>query len=112
MTETDQAPLEVVEIDGVEYYRRQAVIRAWAKQNHEIEQVLGAALGYPWFFQDQKNFPGATEDHGVCVGEHVAESIAEEAAVEICRLRKQVKLSLDVILGLLETMSSLTPKGG
>ena len=59
-----------------------------SKQDVEIQQTLGKVLGYPWFFHDQKNFPGATEEDGVCVGDHVAESIAEEAAREIERLKK------------------------
>ena len=54
--------------------------RAIAKQNQEIEQVCGKALGYPWFKDDQKNFPGATEADGVCVGEHVANTIVAELA--------------------------------
>lgn len=60
---------------------------AIAKQNHDIEQTLGQALGYPWFKDDQKNFPGATEANGVCVGEHVAETLATEAASKIESLR-------------------------
>lgn len=56
---------------------------ALTKQNDEICQTLGKALGYPWFKDDQKNFPGATDEHGVCVGDHVAESIAMEAARRI-----------------------------
>lgn len=53
---------------------------ALSKQNDEICQVLGSALGYPKFCDDQANFPGTTEANGVCVGDHVAESIAAEAA--------------------------------
>lgn len=46
----------------------------------EICQTLGKVLGYPLFKDDQKNFPGATEADGVCVGEHIAETLAMEAA--------------------------------
>jgi hypothetical protein len=61
-----------------------------AKTEHEIKQVLGKALGnYPWYKDDQKNFPSATDADGVCVGEHVAETIAEEAANVIVQLREQ-----------------------
>lgn len=61
-----------------------------AKTEHEIKQVLGKALGnYPWYKDDQKNFPGATDADGVCVGEHVAETIAEEAANVIVQLKEQ-----------------------
>ena len=33
-----------------------------------VEQEVGKTLGFPWYKDDQKNFPGATEEHGVCVG--------------------------------------------
>lgn len=59
---------------------------AMSKSNDEICQSLGKALGYPWFKDDQRNFPGATEGNGVCVGDHVAESIADEAASRISAL--------------------------
>lgn len=55
---------------------------------HEVQQILGKALGYPWFKDDQRNFPGTTEEHGVCVGDHVAATLATEAAE---RLATQVK---------------------
>lgn len=57
------------------------------KMNKDISQTLGQALGYPWFKDDQKNFPGSTEKDGVCVGEHVAESLASEAADKIKQLK-------------------------
>ena len=63
---------------------------AMARTYDEICQVLGKALGYPWFKDDQKNFPGATEAAGVCVGEHVAESIAAEGARTIQALQAEV----------------------
>ncbi len=53
------------------------------KAFHEVEQTLGQALGYPWYKDDQKNFPGATEADGVCTGDHVVETIAAEAANRI-----------------------------
>jgi hypothetical protein len=59
----------------------------------EIEQELGKALGYPWYKDDQKNFPGTTEANGVCVGDHVAESIAAEAAHRITTLEQQLEAS-------------------
>lgn len=61
---------------------------AIAKQSHDIEQTLGKALGYPRYVDDQKNFPDATEADGVCVGEHVPESLALEAANKIKRLQE------------------------
>jgi len=53
---------------------------AYTKLCNEVEQVLGKALGYPYYYKDQKNFPGSTEADGVCVGDHVPESILAEAA--------------------------------
>lgn len=50
------------------------------KNNQEIEQTCGKVLGYPWFKDDQKNFPGSIENDGVCVGDHVAETIVSELA--------------------------------
>lgn len=62
---------------------------ACVKTNDDICQTIGKALGYPWFKDDHKNFPFADEANGVCVGDHVAESIAAEAADEIARLRAE-----------------------
>jgi hypothetical protein len=58
--------------------------------NDEVCQRLGKALGYPWFKDDQENFPGATEESGVCTGEHVAETIAAEAARRISSLEAEL----------------------
>jgi len=65
--------------------------RGAGKSNDEVCQVLGKALGYPWFKNDQLNFPDATEEDGVCVGDHVAESIADEAADTIERQATKIK---------------------
>jgi len=63
------------------------------KMNAEVCQTLAQALGrYPWYKDDQTNFPGATEADGVCVGEHVAESLALEAGREIERLRAALEM--------------------
>lgn len=61
---------------------------AYDKMNADICQTLGQALGYPWYCDDQKNFPGASKANGVCVGEHVAESIAVEAARTLTVLKR------------------------
>ena len=50
------------------------------RHDGELQQICGQALGYPWFKDDQKSFPGATEKDGVCVGEHVGITIAQELA--------------------------------
>lgn len=60
--------------------------KACMVSNDAICQTLGKALMYPWFKDDQKNFPGATEENGVCVGEHVAESLVSEAAKKLAML--------------------------
>ena len=62
-----------------------------AKQNLEIEQTCGKVLDYPWFKDDQKNFPGATEKDGVCVGDHVAETIAAELARKYTEAMDRIK---------------------
>lgn len=64
------------------------VVNAMAKENDEICQILGKALGYPWYKDDQKNFPGCSELDGVCPGDHVAVSLAIEAAEWIKERRK------------------------
>lgn len=46
----------------------------------EVEQIAGKALSYPWYYEDQENFPGQTEKDGVCVGDHVAGTIVNELA--------------------------------
>lgn len=64
-----------------------------SKRDGEVSQVCGKALGYPWFKDDQKSFPGADESWGVCVGEHVASTIACELAGKYTEaLRRIVKL--------------------
>lgn len=62
-----------------------------AKQNQTIEQACGKALGYPWFKDDQKNFPGSTEKDGVCVGDHVAETIVSELASRYTEVLARIK---------------------
>lgn len=70
---------------------------ACSKQNDDVCQVLGKALGYPWYKDDQTNFPGADESNGVCVGDHAAESIADEAAKTIARLREDAARQCEAI---------------
>ena len=50
---------------------------------HRTEQLLAKKLGYPWYKDDQKNFPGATEADGVCIGEGDYESLAMQAARQL-----------------------------
>lgn len=60
-------------------------------QNQSIEQTCGKVLGYPWFKDDQKNFPGATEKDGVSVGDHVAETIVSELAKKHAEAQDRIK---------------------
>lgn len=71
--------------------------RGYARELNDAENVLGGVLGYPWYKDDQKNFPGATEATGVCIGDHTAASIAAEAAGEIRRLRARLALAEKVV---------------
>jgi hypothetical protein len=64
---------------------------ACAKENDEVCQILGKVLGYPWFKDDQANFPGATEAEGVCVGDNVAVTMAMQAARKIADLTTEVE---------------------
>ena len=86
----DRGDTKYIRADVAE--RENADLRAAiSKSQDDIEQTLGRALGYPWFKDDQKNFPGATDADGVCVGDHVAESLAMEAASKISDLRAQLE---------------------
>lgn len=83
---------------------------AFAASNDDICQTLGKALGYPWFKDDQKNFPGATEANGVCVGDHVAESIAAEAANRFDALKADMAVVLRAELDRLEAAAPLNAR--
>jgi hypothetical protein len=65
--------------------------KACSIQEDEICQAAGKVLGYPWFKDDQKNFPGATEANGVSVGEHVAASIVEELVQRYKELEARIR---------------------
>ena len=70
-------------------------ILALIKESEEIEQILGKALGYPYFKDDPKNFPNATEADGVCVGDHTAWSLAMCAADRIKELEDKLMNCID-----------------
>jgi hypothetical protein len=65
-----------------------AIIDRAREESEKIEQILGKALGYPWYKDDPKNFPTATEADGVCVGVETAWSLAMIAADRIKELSK------------------------
>ena len=79
--------LQLIKNQSAEIERLKAACSA---QQNEIQQIIGKALGYPRYCDDQANFPNATEADGVCVGEHVAESLASEAAAQIASLRERL----------------------
>jgi hypothetical protein len=108
LSEEAIADLEKLRHPAAPAWEREEVKRlrqALSKQQDEIQQILGKALGYPKYASDQKNFPGATEANGVCVGEHVAESLAEEAAARLAILEAShtaLQAKLDAVAGLVE----------
>jgi hypothetical protein len=65
---------------------------AAAKSNDEICQTLGKVLGFPWYKDDLSLFPGATESDGVCVGDHVGETLAVQAADRIRHLDSRLQI--------------------
>lgn len=52
--------------------------KAYWELQHEIQQVIGKALGYPRYADDPKNCPDAVGSDEVCTGEHVAETLVLE----------------------------------
>ena len=68
-----------------------AIIDRAREESEEIKQILGKVLGYPWFKDDPKNFPTATEADGVCVGVETAWPLAMIAADRIKELEERNK---------------------
>jgi hypothetical protein len=69
-------------------------LNASAATMHCIEQTAAQAIGtYPWYKDDQKNFPGSTEMDGVCIGEHVTETIVAELADNYRYIAAQLRLA-------------------
>lgn len=66
-------------------------LRKYQEELEKIEQILGKALGYPYYKDDPKNFPTATEADGVCVGDHTPWSLAMYAADKIRELEGKLK---------------------
>lgn len=87
-------PEEVSPLDLIEQIRKleaknfdlEKKINGHLREDNEIEQVLGKALGYPRYRDDPKNFPNVTDD-SVCVGDHVPVTIAMAAAKQIDLLK-------------------------
>lgn len=85
----------------------ESVVSLVARYDDEICQTLGAALGYPLYCDDQKNFPGATEADGVFVGEHVAAKIAAETATALTKTKAELDASIQRIAYLLDANARL-----
>jgi hypothetical protein len=62
----------------------------------KIEQILGKALGYPWYKDDPDIFPKATEADGVCVGVETAWSLAMIAADRIKELENKA-MNIEIV---------------
>ena len=75
-----------------------AIIDRAREESEEIEQILGKALGYPYYMEDSKNFPNATEADGVCVGIETAWSLAKIAADKIKQLEEKVEYFANLYL--------------
>ena len=82
-----------MEEDNDRQTKDKKAIIALIKESQEIEQILGKALGYPWYKDDPKNFPTATEADGVCVAPNTAASLAMHAAdkIKMLDIREQDK---------------------
>lgn len=71
----------------VEHYpeRFERLREIYDEIGYEIEQVLGKALGYPEAYPDVSD----VDDGSVCVGEHIIETLAAEAAKKIIALKDE-----------------------
>lgn len=89
----DQCHLNLEEADSeIERHELTRIREAVAKSNDETCQALAQALGhYPWYKDDQKNFPGADESNGVCYGDHVPETLSAEAAGKIKEQQAEIE---------------------
>jgi hypothetical protein len=88
--------------------RERELLGYCSKINDDVSQTLGKALGYPWY-KDFHDFPDATEANGVCVGDHVAESIAVEAANKIKELQERMANMIAELRGLAVTDTDTHP---
>ena len=77
------------------------------KQSHEVEQILGKALGYPSGYPDVSE----VDDGSVCVMDHTPETLAMEAARVIVTLKAEVarlnELAEKLVLGTLPIKESI-----
>jgi hypothetical protein len=80
---------EIIDNQVEEIRRLKEVKDKMLQEFHNIEQILGKALGYPWSKDDPKNFPLATEKDGVTIGAETAWSLAMQAADKIKDLKER-----------------------
>lgn len=78
-------------MNEIQVSKADRLLAAFAFESHDIEQALGKVLGFPWYRDDQKNFPGTTGADGVCVGPYTSVVLAEMAAEEVFRLRSALE---------------------
>jgi hypothetical protein len=81
---------EIIDNQREEIARLKTQKEKMFKEFREIEQMLGKALNYPWFKDDQENFPGTTEADGVVI-DGPTWGVAMHAAVEINELKERVQ---------------------
>jgi len=65
---------------------KEEVLEAWIRSDHEIDQILGKALGYPTYPDDWN------AGDSVCTGDHVPASLAMEAAQRIRDLEQAIRI--------------------
>lgn len=59
---------------------RHEVSQRWMAYDYTLRQILAKALDFPWFKDDQVNFPGATEADGVFDMTYTSDMLAEMLA--------------------------------
>lgn len=65
--------------------------RKWELHEHGITQALGKALDYPWYKDDQKTFPGATEADGVCTFDDTSETLVDRACRALAEQKAEIQ---------------------
>lgn len=74
------AAADLIESQAAEIAELRRQREGYQRHLRECEQIAGRALGYPRYEDDQKNFPGTTDADGVCVGDHIADTVVAELA--------------------------------
>jgi hypothetical protein len=74
-----------------------AQIETWkyavAKDNHDINQILGKALGYPEAFPDISD----VDDGSVVTGEHIPVTLAMEAAKQLTQTQQKLDTAAEAL---------------